>query len=182
MVSKAVAKNFAELYVRHPKMKGDWHAVAAWLGFDFPPPMDESRIVSAIEAIGGKVPKLLAKETLAEHSEAKSTPDPIEADFSFEDIAADPPLDYSEEDWKAMADRLRPVMAQVAQTGGYVLNGQPIKASAAQVAALKVIFDRAEGRVHEKASTKAAPSGVVLLPSDDNFTCPNCGWRKDGQS
>lgn len=168
MVNRTLAKRFAELYVNHPGMRGDWHKVAFWLGFKMPPPMDDANIAAAIDALGGKVPKLLASSTLAEHSEVR---DPIDAEY----IASEPEEARTPEDWAAMAERLKPVMAQVAATGGYVVNGLPLKATAAQVAALKVIFDRAEGRVHEKASAKAAPAGVVLLPGD-GFICPKCGY------
>lgn len=185
MISKTVAARFAALYVNGTaEFRGNWARVSEWMGFKTAPSTAEPVLVAAIAALGGHAPLAIPASTSQEHVGATEPEGPdYETVFDAEELIAEAEQSAIGSEWTVMADRLRGVMENVARTGMIPMRNDDgeirmVKASAAQVAALKVIFDRAEGRVAEKTSTKAAPLGIVRLPSED-FVCPKCGWRQE---
>jgi hypothetical protein len=161
---------FAKLYVNGPQhLRGDWIAVAKFLGFEFPPPLSDPELRKRIEGEGGilpPIPKALPGDSDFETIEHDS-PEALIAEAQAIDPEGDP------SGWRAMANRLRGTMEEIARSGR---TPSGLAATAAQVSAIKTIFDRAEGRVAEKATEKEAPTGIVILP-EDNFACPKCGYR-----
>lgn len=160
---------FAKLYVNGPKhLRGDWIAVAKFLGMEYPPALSDVELRRRIESEGGIAPPI--PKALPESSDYETIEHDSPEALIVEAQAIDPDGDPS--GWVAMARRLRGVMEDIARTGR---TGSGLNASAAQVSAIKEIFARAEGRVAEKATEKEAPTGIVVLPGD--FTCPKCGYK-----
>jgi len=163
------AAEFAKLWVNGPPhLRGDWIAVSKFLGFNYPPPLSDALLRRAIEAEGGKIPSLPQIAPSDFETIDHDTPDSAihDAEYASQHVDSDP------EGWKDMARRLRGIMESIAATGA--VDG--IKASAAQVSAIKTIFDRAEGRVADKSTVSQAPAGIVVIPGDE-FVCPQCGYH-----
>lgn len=169
-ITKQMAQEFAALYVNGPKeVRGKWAEASLWAGFPETPPADHPFIRAAIEAEGGMVPNL---PRLLPPSTEKSDDDiPFTDYIPIDETIAQAEAIREDSEWRAMAKRLMWTMEAIA-------DGR-LKATAAQVSAIKHIFERAEGRVSEKSKDVAAPIGVVKLPNAE-FTCPQCGYHNVG--
>ena len=157
------AREFANLYVNGPLgLKDNWLACEQQLKKSFD--SQNALVREAIYAEGGLIPDKMP-----------SAPTDGEVDFSEVDLSVfDERLleAETEEDWKALAKEMRPVMVGIMQGD--------IKASAAQSSILKHVLDRAYGRLGTKEKQVISPSGVVILPTlgerSDMKICPQCKY------
>lgn len=97
-----------------------------------------------------------------------------DVEVALAEIAIASKEEHTESEWVQMAKRLAHVIEDIA-TG-------KVQASAAQVRAITEIQTRAYGRVTMSSSDKAAPAGIVILPTllDGEVLriCPVCKARE----
>lgn len=154
---KKSAANFANLYVRGPKgLQGEWESCERAIGVEFA--IDDPDVRDAIIKEGGhpeSVPKVPDVPELA------SLPDQLAK------------ADTVSNGWTKLADSLGDTIEAVAKN--------QVKATAAQIAIIKHILDRAYGRVTASAQEKLVPAGLLILPTlgerANTIICPKCAME-----
>jgi hypothetical protein len=165
-----IARQFAALYVNGPlTLRGDWLACER----EVKQSVDalDSDVREAIVAEGGQLPDQALDAKLAD-----SMPEPKNqgtgTTTSLDLSAFDMSKPKSNADWLKMAQDLGPVM------NGIMLGD--IKASAAQTALIKMIMDRAYGKISSVVEEKQVAAGIIILPAlgerSEQMVCPNCSF------
>lgn len=162
--AKVEAREFAILYVNGPDgVKGVWEECERRLGrkVDANAPYVREMVIAEGGFIPDKMPMLPEP--------------PIELDLSKFALAVNEA--DSDDDWAKLADQIRP-------TALGIMTGE-IKASAAQTALIKTIWDRAYGKVSATKEEKIQASGVIILPAlgerSTMFVCPVCKYAVEQQ-
>lgn len=154
---------FASLYVHGPKgIRGNWEACERQIGKKV---SNIQEVREAILAEGG---------SLGEVDKMPPAPEEFGIGEDVLDLSkyTEVSEDADENEWKKLAKELESTIREVAK-------GE-IKASAAQIAIIKHVLERAYGRIGQKDDSVAA-AGVIILPAlgerSEMFICPVCSTR-----